>query len=94
MGDEAPMCATLRNGIATIALAAFLGASAGCARNYYGYTEEQWYRLTEAEQAAAKAEYDPAFDAKRGASQSDPIAEDHERLIRRGLGMNPEHAPY
>ncbi|KPK38210.1 MAG: hypothetical protein AMJ69_09025 [Gammaproteobacteria bacterium SG8_47] len=66
----------------------------GCARSHCGYTEEQSHQLSAAPQAAAKAEYQQAIDAKNQATRPDPIAEDRERLIRRALGMDPEHAPY
>ena len=69
-------------------------ASAGCASDYYGYSEAQWDQLSDAERQTARAEYQAIIDAKREADQNEHIEEDRARLIRRGLGMNPEHAPY
>ncbi len=85
-----------RLGGRVLAVAAMVGvfAGVGCTHHYYGYSEDQWHQLGTAEQDAARAEYQRAVDAKTEASQSDPVAEDRQRLIRRGLGMNPEHAPY
>lgn len=78
-----------------LAVAAMVGVFAvvGCT-HYYGYSKDQWHQLGAAEQDAARAEYQRAIDAKTKAGQSDPVAEDRRRLIRRGLDMNPEHAPY
>ena len=58
----------------------------GCSTPYFGYSEGEWNNLSEDEQAAIKAEYQPIIDARAKQAHQDIIDERTESVIN--LGVN------
>ena len=71
----------------------FLG---GCTTQYYGYTKDEWNRMTPFEQEKAKVEWRQVIAAKEKGALGDPRAEisegfiDHSRSIDEKTNDNGE----
>ena len=57
-----------------------------CANSYYGYSKEEWDKLSEQQQQAAKQEYEEMLQKKKDLEHDQLLRERDEQIIRRGLG--------
>ena len=57
-----------------------------CASSYYGYSQEEWDRLSPEQQQAARQEYEEILKKKKELEHDELIRERDEQVIRRGLG--------
>jgi len=60
--------------------------STACATSYYGYSKEEWDKLSVEQQQAAKQEYEEILKKKNDWEQDQLLRERDEQVIRRGLG--------
>ena len=75
----------------------FIGAClmclSACAANYYGHSEAEWFRMSDAERARAKAEYQPLLDERERERGNQPAEEAQGKVIRQGLGIDRPQPP-
>ena len=57
-----------------------------CANPYYGYSKEEWDKLSEQQQQAVKKEYAEMLKKKKDLEHDQLLRERDEQIIRRGLG--------
>ena len=56
------------------------------ANPYYGYSKEEWDKLSEQQQQAVKKEYAEMLKKKKDLEHDQLLRERDEQIIRRGLG--------
>jgi TRAP-type C4-dicarboxylate transport system substrate-binding protein len=64
----------------------FALAIMACANSYYGYSKEEWDKLSPEQQQAAKQEYEEILKKKKDLEHDQLLRERDEQIIRRGLG--------
>ena len=64
-------------------MAVFLLAS--CATPYYGYSKQEWQKLTEVEKKAAQKEYEEIIRFKYHQKHEDQLEDRKQSVINRGL---------
>jgi TRAP-type C4-dicarboxylate transport system substrate-binding protein len=57
-----------------------------CANSYYGYSKQEWDKLSAEQQQAAKQEYEEILKRKKDLEQDKLLRDRDEQIIRRGLG--------
>jgi TRAP-type C4-dicarboxylate transport system substrate-binding protein len=57
-----------------------------CANTYYGYSKEEWDKLSPEQQQAAQQEYEEILKKKKDWEHDELLRERDEQVIRRGLG--------
>lgn len=68
------------NGICAAAVLALAFGLGACASPWYGYSHDEWRRLSAEELAAARAEYDFIVD-QREAQKHDDLIDDRKQSI-------------
>jgi TRAP-type C4-dicarboxylate transport system substrate-binding protein len=56
-----------------------------CASSYYGYSKEEWDKLSPEQQQTAKQEYEEILNQKKDWEHDQLLRERDEQVIRRGL---------
>lgn len=56
-----------------------------CANSYYGYSREEWDKLSPEQQLAAQQEYEEILKKKKDWEHDQLLRERDEQVIRRGL---------
>ena len=64
----------------------FFLAFTACASSYYGYSKEEWDKLSEEQKQAAKQEYEEILKKKKDLEHDQLLRERDQQVIRRGLG--------
>ena len=57
----------------------------GCSAPYYGYTKEEWSRLSESEQSRIKKEYQSIIDSRNEQAHMDKINDRTNSVIELGV---------
>lgn len=57
------------------------------AASYYGYSEQEWEKLSPEQKQAAKQEYAEILKKKKDWEEDQKLRERDEQIIRRGLGQ-------
>ena len=57
-----------------------------CASPYYGYSKEEWDKLSEQQQQVVKKEYEDMLKKKKDLEHDQLLRDRDEQIIRRGLG--------
>ena len=57
-----------------------------CASDHYGYSKEEWDKLSPEQQQAAKQEYEEILKKMKDWEHDQLLRERDEQIIRRGLG--------
>ena len=58
---------------------------AGCATPYYGYSKEEWQKLSTEEKKAAQTEYDEIINFKYRQEHEDQFDDRNHQIIYRGV---------
>ncbi|UCE88543.1 MAG: hypothetical protein JSW10_09365 [Pseudomonadota bacterium] len=64
-----------------------------CAANYYGHSEAEWMRMSDAERAKAKADYQPLLDERERQRGNQPAEDAQDKVVRQGLGIDRPQPP-
>lgn len=73
-----------------LVMLAFLLMVQGCSAPYYGYTKEQWDKLSAEQKAEARKEYQAILDARNQQAQDDKIDARTQSIIKLGT-RKPDH---
>lgn len=68
-----------------------------CTANHYGHSEAEWWRMSDAQRAQARAEYQALLDERERLRNDQPVEDARDRVVRQGLGIDrpqPSTAPF
>ena len=71
----------------------YIALIAGCTTQYYGYTKEEWNRMTPFEQEKAKVEWRDVIAAKEQGALGDPRKEINQGFVDYSKGTEEESKP-
>ena len=71
-----------------ILIPALVCVLSACATPYYGYTKSRWQTLSDAEKAAAKAEYQQVIDAKNNQRHDALLEAREQQVLKKGRGAH------
>ena len=80
----------MKTSVYTLTAILFLITAQACTTPYYGYSKDDWGKLTEAEQAIVKSDYETIIDSRKEQVHRDIIDARTQSVI--DLGVNgPRH---